>query len=104
MRIAEYHTYFVGASDWGFSVWAHNAEYSIRVGSNGKFEIVNSKGELIGDALDKLEDAELLAKKFNDQEFRENVVLDPGLGLCPRIKPPGAGARYPCARPCRAFR
>jgi RHS repeat-associated protein len=23
-RIAEYHTYFVGGDDWGFSVWAHN--------------------------------------------------------------------------------
>jgi Holliday junction resolvase-like predicted endonuclease len=22
--IADYHTYFVGASEWGFSVWAHN--------------------------------------------------------------------------------
>ena len=25
LRISEYHTYFVGGSDWGFSVWAHNA-------------------------------------------------------------------------------
>jgi hypothetical protein len=24
LRIADYHTYFVGADDWGFSVWAHN--------------------------------------------------------------------------------
>jgi RHS repeat-associated protein len=24
-RVAEYHTYFVGGEDWGFSVWAHNA-------------------------------------------------------------------------------
>jgi hypothetical protein len=24
LRIAEYHTYFVGGKDWGFSVWAHN--------------------------------------------------------------------------------
>ncbi len=23
-RVAAYHTYFVGASDWGFAVWAHN--------------------------------------------------------------------------------
>ena len=25
LRVAEYHTYFVGGEDWGFSVWAHNA-------------------------------------------------------------------------------
>jgi RHS repeat-associated protein len=25
LRIAEYHTYFVGSREWGFSVWAHNA-------------------------------------------------------------------------------
>jgi VCBS repeat-containing protein len=24
LRIAEYHTYFVGGDDWGFDVWAHN--------------------------------------------------------------------------------
>jgi intein/homing endonuclease len=26
VRIADYHTYFVGSREWGFSVWAHNAE------------------------------------------------------------------------------
>ena len=25
LRIADYHTYFVGCDEWGFSVWAHNA-------------------------------------------------------------------------------
>jgi hypothetical protein len=24
MRVADYHTYFVGSSEWDFSVWAHN--------------------------------------------------------------------------------
>jgi hypothetical protein len=24
LRVADYHTYFVGRRDWGFSVWAHN--------------------------------------------------------------------------------
>jgi hypothetical protein len=26
LRVAEYHTYFVGCQEWGFSVWAHNAD------------------------------------------------------------------------------
>jgi hypothetical protein len=25
LRVADYHTYFVGCQEWGFSVWAHNA-------------------------------------------------------------------------------
>jgi hypothetical protein len=25
LRISDYHTYFVGSEEWGFSVWAHNA-------------------------------------------------------------------------------
>jgi intein/homing endonuclease len=27
LRIQDYHTYFVGREEWGFSVWAHNACY-----------------------------------------------------------------------------
>jgi hypothetical protein len=26
LHIADFHTYFVGGLEWGFSVWAHNAE------------------------------------------------------------------------------
>jgi hypothetical protein len=26
LRIQDYHTYFVGCDEWGFSVWAHNAD------------------------------------------------------------------------------
>jgi len=29
LRVAEHHTYFVGSEAWGFSVWAHNADYAI---------------------------------------------------------------------------
>ncbi len=28
LRVAEHHTYFVGSPEWGFSVWAHNADYA----------------------------------------------------------------------------
>jgi hypothetical protein len=27
LRIADYHTYFVGDVDWSYNIWAHNAEY-----------------------------------------------------------------------------
>ena len=41
LRVADYHTYFIGAADWGFSIWAHNA-YSL-----------NFKRWQRGDAIDK---------------------------------------------------
>jgi hypothetical protein len=56
VRVADFHTYFVGGRDWSFSVWAHNANYevyknvygtySIRYWENGELKVVESaKGE-----------------------------------------------------------
>jgi hypothetical protein len=36
LQIAEYHTYFVGTSEWGFSVWAHNAYNVEQLGELGQ--------------------------------------------------------------------
>jgi hypothetical protein len=30
LRVQDFHTYFVGGSDWGFSVWAHNSYTALR--------------------------------------------------------------------------
>jgi hypothetical protein len=50
LRVAEYHTYFVGCDQWGFSVWAHNAcvveldavKDAVEIAANGgkRFKIV----------------------------------------------------------------
>jgi hypothetical protein len=38
LRVAEYHTYFVGNRDWGFSVWAHNTcVYAQRVAGRPRY-------------------------------------------------------------------
>jgi RHS repeat-associated protein len=52
LRIADLHTYFVGCDEWGFSVWAHNAEYSVQAirnssGSVEAFEVYNSQGKFV---------------------------------------------------------
>jgi len=39
LRVAEYHTYFVGSREWGFSAWAHNA-YT-------KEDLTQPKGEML---------------------------------------------------------
>jgi hypothetical protein len=48
LRVSDYHTYFVGCDDWGFSVWAHNAEYTIVKLRGGGVTIVDSEGKVIG--------------------------------------------------------
>ncbi len=36
-----------------------------------------------------------LAKSFNEQDLRAEIIFDEAFGLCPKIKPPGSGRRYP---------
>ncbi|MGH7976560.1 MAG: UvrD-helicase domain-containing protein, partial [Limisphaerales bacterium] len=36
-----------------------------------------------------------LAKNFNEQDLRGEIILDEKFGLCPRVKPPEIGGRYP---------
>jgi ATP-dependent helicase/nuclease subunit A len=36
-----------------------------------------------------------LAKPFNTQDLRGEIIFDEAFGLCPRVKPPRTGRRYP---------
>jgi ATP-dependent helicase/nuclease subunit A len=36
-----------------------------------------------------------LAKPFNEQDLRGEIIFDEQLGLCPRVQPPTTGSRYP---------
>ena len=36
-----------------------------------------------------------LAKAFNEQDLRGEIILDGEFGLCPRVQPPQTGGRYP---------
>jgi ATP-dependent helicase/nuclease subunit A len=36
-----------------------------------------------------------LAKPFNEQDLRGEIILDEQFGLCPRVKPPQTGSHYP---------
>jgi ATP-dependent helicase/nuclease subunit A len=36
-----------------------------------------------------------LAKPFNEQDLRGEIIFDEQFGVCPRVKPPHAGRRYP---------
>jgi ATP-dependent helicase/nuclease subunit A len=36
-----------------------------------------------------------LAKPFNEQDLRGEIIFDEEFGLCPKVKPPSSGRRYP---------
>jgi ATP-dependent helicase/nuclease subunit A len=36
-----------------------------------------------------------LAKRFNEQDLRGEIIFDEEFGLCPKVKPPANGRRYP---------
>jgi hypothetical protein len=59
LRVADFHTYFVGCEEWGFSVWAHNAECAILFQKpNGQWVL---KGQVSGKVLAEGTEAEALA-------------------------------------------
>lgn len=55
VEVEDYHTYFVGARDWGFSVWAHNGAYDKPLKGAGKaLGLVDDAAEAAGKAGTKL--------------------------------------------------
>jgi hypothetical protein len=54
--VADFHTYFVGCQDWGFSVWAHNAGYTIvKLRGVREFTIIDGEGQVIPALLQRKE-------------------------------------------------
>ncbi len=57
LRVSDWHTYFVGAPEWGFSVWVHNGDYAEdnrswwQIGA----DFVESRKERFVDGLGQLE-------------------------------------------------
>jgi hypothetical protein len=75
LRVADYHTYFVGSAEWGFSVWAHN-EYS---------DFLNRLERQGTEKLRAIYDAEVLQGNGSHAEFvqfqKAMTALDPGLSV-----------------------
>ena len=50
LRVADWHTYFVGGEDWGFSVWAHNTYLVPYTASSGLTYLEIRPDDRIGDS------------------------------------------------------
>ncbi|WP_162658920.1 polymorphic toxin-type HINT domain-containing protein [Tuwongella immobilis] len=90
LRVAEDHTDVVGCDEWGFSVWAHNAEYVHAHRGNGKWGVKNKEtGEWVKDGEnvklhskdEAVKEAQRLTKLANhpvSSKLRD-VTLDAGI-------------------------
>ncbi len=47
LRVAGFHTYFVGCDEWGFSVWAHNTCFKVTESPTGLIQIWDDSGKLV---------------------------------------------------------
>lgn len=64
MRIADFHTYFVGCEEGGFDVWAHNTGVCVFETTPGKWTIVAEDGTVLAQDL-AASDAQALANFYN---------------------------------------
>lgn len=51
-RVADYHTYFVGGKEWGFSVWVHNARYTPSTDLVDAYALQRRSGNVDWDTID----------------------------------------------------
>jgi hypothetical protein len=49
LRVADWHSYFVGDEGWGFAVWAHN-NYAQEIGDPAEFHVISQLKKGIGPA------------------------------------------------------
>ena len=73
-RIADFHTYFVGCDEWGFSVWAHNAECGV---NEVRYAIRKAGGNL------SKSDAQSLRRLVQDEAWGKLDDAIRGLGIDP---------------------
>lgn len=71
LRVAEYHTYFIGSPDWGFDVWVHNTYLAeVRDGVAGIYDDVTKRFITVdpntGKPFTDLVEAGEAAKKWNE--------------------------------------
>jgi hypothetical protein len=106
LRVSDYHTYFVGSREWGFSVWAHNSCFEI-VEEAGRFRIRSTTtGTVTRGSYATRAEAEAWIARFSQQELRladyrrlvERGELSP-LGLhdiyAQRVRPGATPHQFP---------
>jgi hypothetical protein len=82
IRVRDYHTYFVGCPEWGFSVWAHNADCAVLIRDGEKFIL---KSRVDGRVLAQGAEKDVLA--FAKEQGHELVTPSGRLSSLPNKGP-----------------
>jgi hypothetical protein len=77
LKVADYHTYFVGSKEWGFAVWAHNSCLDVKPIGGGKYGLFNKDGSPF------IEKGATAQRAFDTQEQAAkwlDLASDPAVG------------------------
>jgi hypothetical protein len=100
LEVEDYHTYFVGCQEWGFSVWAHNADCHVI----GFLQREGYSGAIIDDVLaakgDPAKIRAALEKHINVNQFKMQRLVD---GVAEQAKIPNVRGKITVEQNARDF-
>lgn len=86
VRVSEYHTYFVGCAEWGFSVWAHNADCARFQWMGNQWAVFDRDGKEVSRAATKEDALKAARGKIPEDDF---FAFDVERQLHAKMKPEG---------------
>lgn len=86
LRVADFHTYFVGCDQWGFSVWAHNADCARFQWRGNQWAVLDRDGKIVSLGASQKEALEAARGKILDDDY---FALDVQRQLHGSLKPEG---------------
>lgn len=103
LRVADYHTYFVGCQEWGFSVWAHNADCfeAFFDTATGYWRVRNARTKVVHPTLDLDGKAGKVAFRGPNAQARAERAAE-GLTVQARVRETPLETLPPTTRPARS--
>jgi hypothetical protein len=86
VRVADFHTYFVGGRDWGFSVWAHNADCARFQWRGNQWAVLDREGKVVSRGATQKVALEAARGKILEDDW---CALDLQRQLNSKLKPEG---------------
>jgi hypothetical protein len=86
VRVADFHTYFVGCPEWGWSAWAHNADCARFQWKGKQWTVLDRDGKVVSRGATKQEALQAARGKILEDDY---FALDLERQLSTKLKPEG---------------